>query len=67
MPAVVLHGAEDPLVPVEGGRDVAANIPGADLRIIPGMGHDLPVVLVKPIADAIVSAADRARGQAAAK
>ena len=46
VPAVVLHGAEDPLVPVEGGRDVAANIPGADLRIIPGMGHDLPVALV---------------------
>jgi pimeloyl-ACP methyl ester carboxylesterase len=61
LPAVVVHGAEDPLVPVEAGRDVAANIPGADLRIIPGMGHDLPPELVKTVADAIVAAASRAK------
>jgi pimeloyl-ACP methyl ester carboxylesterase len=59
-PAVVVHGAEDPLMSVEGGRDTAANIPGAELRIIPGMGHDLPVALVETIADAITAAASRA-------
>jgi len=60
VPTVVLRGADDPLVPVEASRDVAASIPGAELRIIPGMGHNLPVPLVSVIADAILSAATRA-------
>jgi pimeloyl-ACP methyl ester carboxylesterase len=39
-PALVLHGVDDPLVPVTGGRDTAASIPGAKLVEVPGMGHD---------------------------
>lgn len=39
-PALVLHGVDDPLVPVSGGRDTAASIPGAVLVEVPGMGHD---------------------------
>jgi pimeloyl-ACP methyl ester carboxylesterase len=62
VPTVVIHGAEDPLVPVEAGRDVAANIPGAELRIIPGMGHDIPPALVRAVVDAITAAASRATG-----
>jgi pimeloyl-ACP methyl ester carboxylesterase len=60
-PTVVLHGADDPLVPLEGGRDTAANITGADLRIVPGMGHDLPVELFAVAVEAIEAAAARAR------
>jgi len=41
-PALVIHGAEDPLVLVECGKNTAAAIPGAELIIIDGMGHDLP-------------------------
>lgn len=52
-PTLVIHGVDDPLVPVEGGRDTAASIPGAKLLEIPGMGHDLPLELVDEIADAI--------------
>jgi pimeloyl-ACP methyl ester carboxylesterase len=59
-PTVVVHGDSDPLVSVEGGKETAANIPGAELRIIPGMGHDCPVPLVGQIADAIAAAAARA-------
>jgi len=59
IPTVVLHGAEDPLVPLEGGQDTAANIPGAELRIVPGMGHDLPAALIPTVADAIEAAARR--------
>ena len=59
-PTVVLHGEDDPLVRVEGGRDTAANIAGAELRIIPGMGHDCPIPLVPVFADAIEAAAERA-------
>lgn len=64
VPTVVLHGDADPLVPVEGGRDVAANIPGAELRIVPGMGHDIPAALYDTIVDAISRAAERARAAA---
>jgi pimeloyl-ACP methyl ester carboxylesterase len=60
-PTVVLHGEVDPLIPVAGGEHTAASIPGAELRIIPGMGHDLPPALYDTFVDAIVSAASRAR------
>jgi pimeloyl-ACP methyl ester carboxylesterase len=66
VPTVVVHGAKDPLMSVEGGKDTAANIPGAELRIIPGMGHDLPIPLVNTIADAVTAAAARATGPKAA-
>lgn len=52
-PTLVIHGTDDPLVPVEGGRDTAAHIPGAKLLEVPGMGHDLPLELVEQIADSI--------------
>ena len=52
-PTLVIHGADDPLVPVEGGRDTAESIPGATILEVPGMGHDLPLALVETIADAI--------------
>ncbi|MBI4765952.1 MAG: alpha/beta hydrolase [Deltaproteobacteria bacterium] len=41
-PTLVIHGDEDPLVPVENGRDAAEAIPGAELMIIKGMGHYPP-------------------------
>jgi pimeloyl-ACP methyl ester carboxylesterase len=41
-PTLVVHGTSDPLVPVEGGKDTAETIPGAQLILIEGMGHDLP-------------------------
>lgn len=41
VPALVIHGTEDPLVRPAGGRATARCIPGAELRLIPGMGHDL--------------------------
>ncbi len=60
-PTLVLHGADDPLIRVAAGRDTAANIPGARLRIIPGWGHDLPTTLlptlVAEIADHCAAAA----------
>ena len=56
-PTVVIHGIADPLVPIEAGRDTAANIPGAKLVEIPGMGHNLPVELVPQLVEAIESVA----------
>jgi pimeloyl-ACP methyl ester carboxylesterase len=59
-PTMVIHGADDPLVPMQGGEDTAANIPGATLKIIPGMGHDLPAALHATIVDAIMTVIQRA-------
>jgi len=42
VPVLVIHGTDDPLVSVEGGKETAAAIPGAQLILINGMGHDLP-------------------------
>jgi pimeloyl-ACP methyl ester carboxylesterase len=64
IPVVVLHGAEDPLLMKVGGEATAAAIPGSDLRIIPGMGHDLPPGLYDIFVDAITAAASRAKTNA---
>lgn len=42
MPTMVLHGDRDPLVDISGGRRTAELVPGAELRILEGMGHDMP-------------------------
>ena len=55
VPTLVLHGADDPLVPVEAGRDTAAQIPGSKLTIIPGMGHDIPTDLIPTLVNAIAA------------
>lgn len=41
-PTLIIHGLADPLVPIEGGRDVARLVPHAVMHEIEGMGHDLP-------------------------
>jgi len=64
VPAVVLHGAADPLLKPYGGEQTAKAIPGAELRIIEGMGHDLPPGLYDIVIDAIVTAAARAKAAA---
>jgi len=42
VPALVIHGKADPLVPVEGGIDTHEALRGSQLMVIDGMGHDLP-------------------------
>ena len=63
-PTMVVHGADDPLVLVDGGLDTAATIGGAELRILPGMAHDLPEPLIPAVVEAIEAAAARARAPA---
>jgi pimeloyl-ACP methyl ester carboxylesterase len=52
-PTLVIHGADDPLIPVENGKDTARAIPEAKLLVIKGMGHDMPKGVWVEIADAI--------------
>ncbi len=46
VPALVIHGDDDSLLPLEHGADTAAAIPGARLEVIAGMGHEMPASLV---------------------
>jgi pimeloyl-ACP methyl ester carboxylesterase len=41
-PTTVIHGNRDPLVRPAGGRATARAIPNARLKMVDGMGHDLP-------------------------
>ena len=59
VPTLVIHGADDPLVPIAAGRDTAQNIPGASLLVIEGMGHDFPEALMPRLAQAIADHCDR--------
>ena len=60
VPTLVIHGSEDPLVPVEGGKDTAEAISGAEFLIIEGMGHSLPIEVWPKIVDAITKNASKA-------
>lgn len=42
VPALVIHGSDDPLIPLASGKATARALSGAPLEIIQGMGHDLP-------------------------
>ena len=53
VPTLVIHGTDDPLIGVEGGRATARAIPGARLELIDGMGHDLPVPLFSRLVDLV--------------
>jgi pimeloyl-ACP methyl ester carboxylesterase len=61
IPAAVIHGMSDRMVHVSGGRATAQAIPGAELVLIPGMGHDLPPALFETYRDTIRRTADRSR------
>ncbi|MBY9013645.1 MAG: alpha/beta hydrolase, partial [Candidatus Lokiarchaeota archaeon] len=59
VPTLVIHGGDDPLVPVEGGKETAECIPGAELVIIEGMGHSLPPETWPQIVNAIAKNAKK--------
>jgi pimeloyl-ACP methyl ester carboxylesterase len=59
VPTLVMHGCDDPLVSVSGGVATAEAVPGAELRLFPGMGHDLPKPLWGEMIDRIAGVALR--------
>lgn len=63
-PTLILHGEDDPLVPIACAHDLAQHIPGARLEVIQGMGHDLPPALLPEFARMILA---HARASAAAR
>lgn len=59
VPTLVIHGADDPLIPAACGEDIARQVSGAELLLIEGMGHDLPEALSGQLVDAIATFAGR--------
>lgn len=55
IPTLVIHGDSDPLVDPSGGVATAEAIPGAELWVIPGMGHDMPAALFAQISSRIAA------------
>ncbi len=64
VPTVVIHGADDPLIGVSGGEATAAAIPGSELVVIEGMGHDMPLWAIDRIAGALIGNFERAAATA---
>ena len=62
VPTLVIHGSDDALVNVSGGRATAAAVPGAELVVIEGMGHDLPRALWPELTERITAHVKRAEG-----
>ncbi|WP_422031914.1 alpha/beta fold hydrolase [Roseovarius sp.] len=59
-PVLVIHGAEDPILPVENGRALAECIPGASLHVLDRVGHELPLPILPELAERIARHAARA-------
>lgn len=64
VPTLVIHGLKDRMVHVSGGRATSAAVPGAELLLVEGMGHDLPPELWPTFVDAIARTARRSRRSA---
>ena len=54
VPTLVVHGADDVLIPPEFGQVTAELIPGATFKVIEGMGHDIPPALGQPLSSIII-------------
>jgi pimeloyl-ACP methyl ester carboxylesterase len=63
VPTLVIHGLADRMCDASGGRATAAAIPGAELVLIEGMGHNLPPGLRSPMAERIAAFVWRAEGR----
>ena len=57
---MVVHGTADTLIAPSGGERTAEVIPDAELRLIDGMGHDMPPFFWSPVIEAVMAAAARA-------
>ncbi len=63
VPTLVIHGLADRMCDVSGGLATAEAIPGAELELIEGMGHDLPPGLHAPLAKRIAEFVWRVEGR----
>lgn len=62
VPALVIHGEVDPLIPVENGRRTADAL-RAELLVLPQVGHELPPQIWPPVTEAIAGHARKIDGR----
>ncbi|MCP9211791.1 alpha/beta fold hydrolase [Streptomyces sp. NEAU-Y11] len=56
VPTLVIHGTDDPIIPVEHGRALAATVPGATGLFVEGYGHVCPnAAVIEQLRAAIVT------------
>ncbi len=53
VPTLIIHGEDDPLLPLAAGKEVSELIPNSKLMVLPLMGHDLPPIHFETITNAI--------------
>jgi len=67
IPALVLHGTADTLIPRAAGRHTADCIPGAEYHEIEGWGHDIPLGVIPELFGFILPFLERVEAQRAAE
>jgi pimeloyl-ACP methyl ester carboxylesterase len=60
-PTLIIHGSEDPILPVENARAIQASIRQARLHVLAGIGHELPEAVLPELASQIAAFTDAAR------
>ena len=53
VPLLMVHGELDPLIPLASVERAAAQVEGARLLVLPGIGHDLPAGVVLDVIDEV--------------
>lgn len=61
-PTLVIHGTDDPILPLPNGQAIAAVIPGAELMVLDGVGHELPPARLEEIAARVARHVHAAEG-----
>ncbi|WP_440873686.1 alpha/beta fold hydrolase [Thalassotalea sp. PLHSN55] len=57
---LVIHGSDDPVIPVSQGHETARSIKKTKLKIVKGMGHDFPPILMAKLTKWIAKHIDKA-------
>ena len=55
LPTLVIHGTEDPILPLDHGMALADNIAGATTLIMEGVGHEIPEALMPEIVSKLLA------------
>jgi pimeloyl-ACP methyl ester carboxylesterase len=59
VPTLVVHGTRDPVYPVAHAEALAAGIPGAELLVVEGLGHEVPAAFAGELAAAVLGHVER--------
>jgi len=55
IPTLIVHGKQDPFIPIAHGQKCAAMVPNADSLWVEGMGHDIPNEFIEVVSSKIIA------------